>query len=51
LVRLSLASFPLQVDKLLNARFYEDMMAASYTLLETQVIEKFTKIVEADVGV
>jgi hypothetical protein len=51
LVRLSLVSFSLQVDELIDAFFDEDMMAASYSLLKAKVAEKFPKAVEADVGV
>jgi hypothetical protein len=51
LVRLRLASLPLQVDELLDTRLYEDVVAASNTLLKTQVGEQLTKIIEADVGI
>jgi hypothetical protein len=48
---LCFVSFPLQVDELLNARLYKDMMAPSYTLLKAQIDEEFTEIIEADVGI
>jgi hypothetical protein len=51
LIWLDLAPFPLQVDEILDARLYEDMVATSTTLLKAQVDEELTKIVEADVGI
>jgi len=44
-----MAIIPLQVDFLGNSWLSEDVMASSYTLLESQVPKQLTQFIEADI--
>jgi len=44
-----MAIIPLQVDFLGHSWLSEDVMAAAYTLLESQVPKQLTQFIEADI--
>jgi hypothetical protein len=51
LVNLGLASFALQVDLLLDARFPEHVVTSANTLLKAQPAQELTEVVEGDVRI
>ena len=51
LIHLGLASLLLQIDQLPDARFSENVVAATNALLEPQPLEQVAQLVEVDVRI